>query len=369
MSMRTIQAVAMAERAEPRAEPAVTSHRNEKPVPTVLKHPATGVEARVYVGDCREVIPEIEECRRGVVDLVFADPPFNWNRPYDQWDDAMARGDYLHFTEQWLSECHRALRPGGAMWVNIPDDTAAEIVVYLKRLGMEMVNWCVWHYRFGQNTVRRFINSKVHALYFVKPGGAGHGEDTQGRTWNPGEVLELSDRATTYFDPRTLSKKDGMPPGQRVPMDVWYGPYWGRIQGNNKERRGNHDNQLPEVYLERVIRACSNKGDLVLDPFLGSGTTGLAAHWLERRFIGCEYSAANAASAIERIKSEPLRIGKLQPAGTAIHAPRGVKESRRQFDGVLGPARAEKPAKVAIKKRVKRATAGAGAIRRKRSDV
>ena len=87
----------------------------------------------------------------------------------------------------------------------------------------------------------------------------------------------------------------------RVPMDVWYGRYWGRIQGNNKERRPRHHNQIPEVYLERIVRACSNEGDLVLDPFLGSGTTGTVARAYGRRSIGIEYSAENAASAWNRI--------------------------------------------------------------------
>lgn len=275
---------------------------------------------RVWVGDCREVLASLPEVWNHEVDLVFADPPFNWNRAYDQWDDRLPREEYLAFTRAWLDLCVTALRPGGAMWVNIPDDTAAEIVVHLKSAGMEMENWCVWHYRFGQNTTARFINSKVHALYFCKPDGAGAKEK---RTFNAERVLEASDRASTYFDPRTLSKADGMPPGQRVPMDVWYGPYWGRIQGNNKERRGYHDNQLPEVYLERVILSTSNEGDLVLDPFLGSGTTGVVAHALKRRFIGTEFSRENATLAFERItKRGPIRLGVMHGASTAIHAPR-----------------------------------------------
>lgn len=273
-------------------------------------HPETGVEARVYVGDCREIIPTIPECAKGEVDLVFADPPFNWNRAYDEWDDALPREDYLRFTEQWLDACVGALAPHGSLWVNIPDDTAAEIVVHLKKRGLFMVNWCIWHYRFGQNTTTRFINSKVHALYFAK--------NPLSRVWNSGEILEISDRASTYFDPRTEQKNDGMPPGKRVPMDVWYGQYWGRIQGNNKERRAKHDNQLPEVYLERVVRACSNEGQLVMDPFLGSGTTGVIAHALGRRFIGCEYSAANAGSAVQRMKDGPVRLGLAQNQSTAI---------------------------------------------------
>jgi DNA modification methylase len=275
-------------------------------------HPDT----RVYVGDCRCILPDLPEARAGAFDLIFADPPFNWNRDYDRldaggadvvdaespdgavWTDDLPREDYLRFTHDWIDRCAEALRPGGTFWINIPDDTAAEIVVHLKNARrFRLVNWCIWHYRFGQNRRSGFINSKVHALCFVKPGGP--------RTWNPEPILEPSDRASIYADPRTQRKRDGMPPGLRVPMDVWYGPWWGRVQGNNRERRPGHDNQLPEAYLERVLLSTSNEGDLVLDPFLGSGTTGTVARAYGRRFVGVEYSAANAASAWERI----TRIG------------------------------------------------------------
>lgn len=269
---------------------------------------STKPHTRVYVGDCREVIPTVPECAKGQVDLVFADPPFNWNRAYDKWDDRLPDAEYLEFTYAWLDACIAALKPTGSMWVNIPDTWAAEIVVHLKQSGLSMINWCVWHYRFGQNTSGRFINSKVHALYFAK--------DPANRTWNEKEILEPSDRATTYFDPRTFTKSEG-DAGMRVPLDVWYGPYWGRIQGNNKERRPNHDNQLPEVYLERVIRATSNEGDLVMDPFLGSGTTCTVARELRRRSIGVEFSIDNAKSCWERIQNGPLRVRFDTPTRTA----------------------------------------------------
>jgi site-specific DNA-methyltransferase (adenine-specific) len=272
-------------------------------------------DTRVYVGDCRKLLPRIPEVEAGQVDLIFADPPFNWNRAYDKWDDKLPREDYLQFTAEWLDLCVGALKPDGAIWVNIPDDTCAEIVMHLKGAGLCMINWCIWHYRFGQNRLGGFINSKVHALYFAR--------DRKNRTWNPDDILEPSDRATTYFDPRTHAKKEGKN-GLRVPMDVWYGKFWGRIQGNNKERRARHDNQIPEVYLERVIRACSNEGDLVLDPFLGSGTTGLIARELGRRSIGTEFSRENARSAFERIEQGPVRVRRDAPTvhETAIFAPR-----------------------------------------------
>ena len=311
------------------------------------EHPDTGVRAAVRVGDCRTELERFDEAREGRVDLVFADPPFNWARAYDRWDDKMPEDEYLTFTYDWLDLCVRALRPGGALWVNIPDDWAAEITAYLKgRLWietpgrepagrkppaeMEMENWCVWHYRFGQNVTERFINSKVHALYFVKAGGE--------RTWNPTEVLEVSDRRAIYGDPRTENKRDGMPAGLRVPMDVWYGKFWGRIQGNNKERRAQHDNQLPEVYLERVVRACSNPGDVVLDPFTGSGTTGVVAHALGRHFIGTEFSPENAARAFERIGLGPVRELGQGPQSTAIFERRRSKDgpTNRAADGPAG---------------------------------
>jgi site-specific DNA-methyltransferase (adenine-specific) len=275
-----------------------------------LDDPATDV----YVGDCREVLAQLS---KKSVDLVFADPPFNWNVDYGAWDDSRPREDYIEFTQQWLDGCIRVLKDHGSLWVNIPDDTAAEIVMHLKGRGLHMINWCIWHFRFGQNRNTNFIVSKVHVLYFAK--------DKAKRTWNSDAILEPSDRAAVYADPRTFNKKEGTN-GMRVPLDVWYGPYWGRIQGNNKERRANHQNQIPEVYLERVIRSCSNEGDLVLDPFLGSGTTGTVARSLNRRSIGIEFNPENAASAFDRIRHGALRIG--QAVGTNTFFPDRIKSVR-----------------------------------------
>jgi len=196
-------------------------------------HQADDPDTRVYIGDCREVLPRLPD--RGAVDLVFADPPFNWEVPYEEWNDGMPRAEYERFTFDWLDACVDVLSPTGSLWVNIPDDTVAEIVVHLKRRGLTMINWCVWHFRFGQHRESSFIMSKVHALYFAKDG--------KERTWNPDAILEPSDRATVYFDERTMAKDSNK--GMRVPMDVWYGQYWGRIQGNNKERRHRHHNQIP----------------------------------------------------------------------------------------------------------------------------
>lgn len=338
-------------------------------------------DTRLYVGDCRDILPALPE--HGTVDLIFADPPFNWDVPYagheeakktntngdvivepksksagsakqDGWNDALPRRDYERFTYDWLDACIDCLAPHGSIFVNVPDDIAAECVMHLKRRGLVMINWCIWHFRFGQNRDSSFIMSKVHVLYFANEKGVGgkkvigersqviDGEDpdtcdlspdtsaspTAGRIWNPNDILELSDRAAIYGDPRTMSKETNK--GMRVPMDVWYGKYWGRIQGNNKERRANHHNQIPEVYLERVIRAASSLGDLVLDPFCGSGTTSTVARALGRRSITIEYSPVNAKSAWQRITEVGMiqrEKGDAGPQSSAIFKKRGTSRA------------------------------------------
>src|SRR5262245_30573137 len=107
-----------------------------------------GPDTEVYVGDCREVLENIKESS---VDLIFADPPFNWDVAYGEWDDAKPREEYLEFTHDWLDACIRVLHDRGTLWVNTPDDSAAEIVVHLKNRGLQMINWCIWHFRFGQH--------------------------------------------------------------------------------------------------------------------------------------------------------------------------------------------------------------------------
>lgn len=309
----------------------VAAHAPSPSGPPVPAFSAEAPDTRLYVGDCRDILAGLPD--RGSVDLVFADPPFNWDVPYESWKDGMPRDAYERFTFDWLDACVECLAPHGAIWVNIPDDTAAEIVLHLKRRGLTMINWCIWHFRFGQNRDSSFIMTKVHALYFAKDAG--------NRRWNPTEIMEPSDRALIYGDARTMAKDENK--GQRVPMDVWYGPYWGRIQGNNQERRAQHHNQLPEVYLERVIRACSNEADLVLDPFCGSGTTSTVARAWGRRSITTEHSHANAKSAWERIATIGMLRKGLSRSGAVPPWLESRAKAGRSAAGKIAPPSPSEP--------------------------
>ena len=123
-----------------------------------IDNPATDI----YVGDNREILPNI---KKDSVDLIFADPPFNWDVKYGKWQDNMPRDSYLKFSYEWIDACLKVLAPHGSIWINIPDDTAAEVVLYLKSKKLFMINWCIWHFRFGQCRNSNFIVSK--RLYFL----------------------------------------------------------------------------------------------------------------------------------------------------------------------------------------------------------
>jgi DNA modification methylase len=253
----------------------------------------------VFTGDCLKVLADLPEA---TVDLAFADPPFNIGYEYDVYHDRKGRSDYLAWTEKWLAAVRRLLKPTGSFYVAIGDEYAAEVKVRLDALGLEMRNWIVWHYTFGVHCTKKFTRSHAHIFYYVV--------DPKRHTFNADAVRVPSARQTTYADRRANPKG-------RLPDDTWvlrpqedarlFPPesdtwYVSRVCGTFKERTG-HPCQMPEAVLERIVRASSNAGDVVLDPFAGSGTTLAVAKRLGRRYLGVELSEDYAA-AIRRRLSE-----------------------------------------------------------------
>jgi DNA modification methylase len=251
----------------------------------------------VLTGDCLRILPSLPA---GCVDLAFADPPFNIGYEYDQYDDARSKAEYLAWTEKWLAEVRRLLKPDGSLFVAIGDEFAAEVKVRLDALGLTMRNWIVWHYTFGVNCTRKFNRSHAHIFYYVN--------DPRNFTFNADEVRVPSARQTTYADRRANPKG-------KLPDDTWvlrpqedercFQPetdtwYVARVCGTFKER-GEHPCQMPEALLERIIRVASEPGDLVFDPFSGSGTTLAAAKKLGRNYLGTELSEQYAAKVRERL--------------------------------------------------------------------
>src|SRR5581483_4508886 len=196
---------------------------------------------------------------------------------------------YLAWTTRWLKAVKRVLKPTGSFYVAIGDEYAAELKVRLDELGLTMRNWIIWHYTFGVHCTRKFNRSHAHIFYYVA--------DPKSFTFNGEAVRVPSARQTTYAD-RRANPSGKMPDDTWVlrpqeearcfaaASDTWYLP---RVCGTFKERTG-HPCQMPEAVLERILRVSSHPGDLVLDPFAGSGTTLATACRLGRRYVGVELS-------------------------------------------------------------------------------
>ncbi len=230
------------------------------------------------------------------VDLIFADPPFNIGVRYESCDDSREHDEYVAWSEKWMEAAVRLLKKNGSLYVAIGDEYAAE----LWRIGREkrlfLRNWIIWHYTFGQHQRRKFSRAHTHIFYWVV--------NDQDFTFNADAVRVPSARQEVYADRRANPKG-------RVPDDVWPDDVWkfSRVCGTFKERVGKHPCQMPESLLERIISASSNTGDLVLDPFCGTGTTPAVAQRLGRNYIGIDVSASYCELARKRLQQVYLPVG------------------------------------------------------------
>lgn len=216
----------------------------------------------------------------GTVPLIFADPPFNIGYKYGLYNDTRTRADYLGWADAWLDAAVRVLSPSGSFFLAIGDEYAAEYKVRLDALGLTMRNWIIWHYTFGPHQQKKFGRDHAHILYYVR--------DPQRFTFHADDIRIESERQ------RSGDKRAD--PRGRVPGDVWSFP---RLPGNAKERTG-HPCQMPEAVLERIIRVASNPGDLVVDPFCGSGTTAVVCARLCRDCWTCDIDPEYVAVAKRR---------------------------------------------------------------------
>ena len=292
----------------------------------------------VHEGDCLDLLARVPE---GSVHLAFADPPFNIGYDYDAYDDRRADDDYLAWSGRWMAAVVRALRPDGTFWLAIGDEYAAELKVLATReLGLACRSWVVWYYTFGVNCRQKFSRSHAHLFHFVK--------DPARFTFNTDAIRVPSARDLVYGDKRAnpsgrlpddtwILRPQDLAEGFAADADTWYFP---RVCGTFKERSGWHGCQMPEQLLGRIIRASSRAGDVVLDPFAGSGTTLAVAKKLGRSFFGCELSPAYAAKVRERLAgitagdpldgaAEPLKSAPATAAGRRlVRGRRPPKKSR-----------------------------------------
>ncbi|HEV2531303.1 site-specific DNA-methyltransferase [Phenylobacterium sp.] len=300
----------------------------------------------IIQGEC---LAELKKLPDGSVDLVFADPPYNLQlggdllRPDnskvdavdDHWDQFDSFEAYDAFTRAWLKECHRVLKPNGAIWVIGSYHNIFRVGAALQDLGFWILNDIVWRKSNPMPNFKgtRFTNAHETLIWAAK------GRGSRRYTFNYDAMKMANDELQMRSD-WTLPLCTG--------------------EERLKDAHGvkAHPTQKPEALLHRVILSSTKPGDIVLDPFFGTGTTGAAARRLGRRYVGIEREADYVKLAAERIakvipaapdelvvtgskKSEPripfgqiVEAGLLRP-GDMLFCPQGRHSARVRPDGSL----------------------------------
>jgi DNA modification methylase len=212
----------------------------------------------------------------GTVRLLFADPPYNIGKDYGDGAkaDRLPDEDYLIWCREWIESCATLLTDDGSMWVLICDEYADHYGIMLREAGLHRRSWIKWYETFGVNCPSNFNRCSRHLFYCVK--------HPKRFVFNPDAVTRPSDRQAKYNDKRA-------DPGGKLWDDVWgVEPPIPRLTGTCSERIPDFPTQLPVALLTAIVGCASEPGDLVVDPFCGSGTAGEAAIRLGRRFVGVE---------------------------------------------------------------------------------
>jgi modification methylase len=283
------------------------SHRRSGPLPV----------NEILVGDCVSRLAELPDQS---VDLVFADPPYNLQlggellRPNntvvdgvdDAWDQFDSFKDYDIFTRAWLKECQRVLKPDGALWVIGSYHNIFRIGAALQDLGFWLLNDVVWRKTNPMPNFRgkRFTNAHETLIWAAR---------------------EKASRPVFNYDALKAGNED-------IQMrSDWLFPICAGPE-RLKDGRGRkaHPTQKPEALIHRILIATTKPGDVVLDPFFGTGTTGAVAQRLGRRWIGIERDHNYATQA-------QLRLAKVEalPAETVAPLPEKRAEARVPFNSII----------------------------------
>jgi site-specific DNA-methyltransferase (adenine-specific) len=223
-----------------------------------------------------DVIDGLESVRdeHGPARLIFTDPPYNIGIDYGDGEkaDLLSPQAYMKWVRQWLGLCWDCLADDGSLWVMIGDEYAAEYCTEIKSTGFTVRSWIKWYETFGVNCSNKFNRTSRHIFYAVK--------DEKSFVFNPEHVTRPSDRQAKYGDSRAAV-------GGKLWDDVWQIP---RLTGTCAERIPDFPTQLPLALVEPIVLCASMPGDLVVDPFNGSGTTGVASVRNDRKYVGIEKS-------------------------------------------------------------------------------
>lgn len=226
---------------------------------------------KVILGDCLQILSQLpDDC----VDMVFADPPFNLGKQYDSYNDRKRLDEYLNWCKAWLHELVRITKPTGSIFVHNIPKWLTYFAAFLNEVAY-FRHWIAWDAP-GQPLGKTLYPRHYGILYYTKSQKGFKFYDLR----SPHPRCRLCQAPLKDYG----GKKHLMHPFGPLVSDVWTDIH--RIR--HKVRRDEHPCQLPEHLLERLILMCTDEGDIVLDPFVGTGTTAVAAKRLGRHFIAID---------------------------------------------------------------------------------
>jgi len=254
----------------------------------------------IHCGNAREVL--MHQIANESVDLIYLDPPFFSNKNYeivwgngyelkayeDRWKGGIE--NYIAWMEQPLRECYRVLKSTGSLYLHCDWHANAHLRLLLDLIfdKNNFINEIIWYYKTGGATKDRFSRKHDNILFYGK---------TDKYMFNT--QIEKSYLSHHYgFSNVEIKTDEKGPYTEVICRDVWDIP---ALRGNQPEKL-NYPTQKPEALLERIIRASSNEGDIVLDPMVGGGTTVAVAHRLKRKWIAIDVSPLACKTTEERLR-------------------------------------------------------------------
>lgn len=264
----------------------------------------------VYPGDCLELLRQIPD---GALQLIVTSPPYNIGKEYETRLDIE---EYLHQQSAVIAECVRTLAPRGSICWQVGNHVDRGAIIPLDallyplftRLGLRMRNRLIWHFEHGLHCTRRFSGRHETIMWFTK-------SDDYVFNLDPVRVPQKYP-GKKYFKGPKAGQYSGNPLGKN-PGDLWAIP---NVKSNHVEKT-EHPCQFPVELIERLVLSMTNEGDWVLDPFLGAGSSIIAAIRHGRRGAGAEIVPSYVEIATQRIHSALAGTLRTRPMDRPIYDP------------------------------------------------
>jgi len=246
-------------------------------------------EHRIIQGDSLEALSN--EVRDNSIDLIFVDPPYNIGKNFNGHKDKWATDeDYLNWSYKWIDLCVRKLKPNGSMYIMTSTQFMPFFDIFLRKK-MTILSRLVWYYDSSGVQAKKYFGSMYEPILFCV-------KNPENYTFNADEILV---EAKTGAKRKLIDYRKNPPQvysSEKVPGNVWE---FARVRYRMDEYE-NHPTQKPVALLERIIRASSNVGDTILDPFSGTFTTSFVAKQLGRKSIGIELQEDYVKIGLRRLR-------------------------------------------------------------------